>query len=309
MSSDRFLSSQSSTDKVVWNRLALADANAVGIEKLLSPFHANITFQSTTLPLPRGHPSPGLLAKLHIEVATLYSSSRTLLKTIKNSKSSALEGLNIDDDIEPSLMEYLRKEWALAEVRSRKWLAVEAGEHASGEKVGQAIAMLKDAKSRLDELRKHGDIGASTMKKMKGLKIGLGSGGKEEKTERKGRIAQEMADIESFLETYTHMNNTVSTTARFLLPEVQFTDASLSFQVSFQPIPSISSVQALMPGGRPIFASKPFIPPVPAFGPGSTAYTPPARKGPINSEAAQETSSPDVQQDAPGTYAGAGNYF
>jgi hypothetical protein len=171
--------------------------------------------------LPKGHPSPGLLAKLHIEVATLYSSSRTLLKTIKNSKGSPLEGLNIEDDIEPSLMEYLRKEWALAEVRSRKWLAVEAGEHASGEKVGQAIAMLKDAKSRLDELRKHGDIGASTMKKMKGLKIGLGSGGKEEKTERKSRIVQEMADIESFLETYTHMNNTVSTTMAI---DSQFTD-------------------------------------------------------------------------------------
>lgn len=188
---------------------------------MLSPFHANITFQSTTLPLPKGHPSPGLLAKLHIEVATLYSSSRTLLKTIKNSKGSPLEGLNIDDDIEPSLMEYLRKEWALAEVRSRKWLAVEAGEHSSGEKVGQAIAMLKDAKGRLDELRKHGDIGASTMKKMKGLKIGLGSGGKEEKTERKSRIVQEMADIESFLEIYTHMNNTVSTT---LASHTQFTD-------------------------------------------------------------------------------------
>jgi hypothetical protein len=189
----------------------LADANAVGIEKLLSPFLANATFQSTTLPLPRGHPSPGLLAKLHIEVATLYSAARNLLKTMKNSKGSALEGLNIDDDIEPGLMEYLRKEWGLAEVRSRKWLAVEAGEHASGEKVGQAIAMLKDAQARLEELRKHGDIGASTMKKMKGLKIGMGSAGKEEKSERKGRIAQEMADIDSFLKTYTHMNNTVST--------------------------------------------------------------------------------------------------
>lgn len=289
-------------------RLALADANAVGIEKLLSPFHANITFQSTTLPLPRGHPSPGLLVKLHIEVATLYSSSRTLLKTIKNSKGSALEGLNIDDDIEPSLMEYLRKEWGLAEVRSRKWLAVEAGEHASGEKVGQAIAMLKDAKSRLDELRKHGDIGASTMKKMKGLKIGLGSGGKEEKTERKSRITQEMADIESFLETYTHMNNTVSTTLLYISGNPSLS-ALLSRQVSFQPIPPISSVQALMPGGRPIFSAKPFTLPVPAFGPGSRAYSPPVRKGPINPDAAQEIASPAVQDETPGTYAGAGNYF
>jgi hypothetical protein len=190
--------------------MALADANSLGIQKLLSPFSSTIAFQSTSLPLPKGHPSPGLLAKLYIEVATLYSSARNLLKTMKTSKGSSLEGLNIDDDIEPGLLAYLRKEWCLADVRSRKWLAVEAGEHSSGEKVGQAIAMLKDAQNRLDDLRKHGDIGASTMKKMRGLKIGRSSTGKEEKSERKGRIAQEMAEIESFLRTYTHMNNTVS---------------------------------------------------------------------------------------------------
>ncbi|KAJ9121671.1 hypothetical protein QFC22_002291 [Naganishia vaughanmartiniae] len=267
--------------------MALADANSLGIQKLLSPFSSTIAFQSTSLPLPRGHPSPGLLAKLYIEVATLYSSARNLLKTMKTSKGSSLEGLNIDDDIEPGLLAYLRKEWGLADVRSRKWLAVEAGEHSSGEKVGQAIAMLKDAQNRLDDLRKHGDIGASTMKKMRGLKIGRSSGGKEEKSERKGRIAQEMAEIESFLKTYTHMNNTVS----------------------FQPIPAIASVQALMPGGRPILTSKPFVLPKPAFGPGSSEYTPAIRDRPINPGAVEDPSLSHVQSDAPGTYAGAGNYF
>ncbi|KAI5451402.1 hypothetical protein NCC49_001709 [Naganishia albida] len=265
--------------------LALADANAIGIEKLLAPFHVNTTFHTTTLPLPRGHPSPGLVAKLHIEVASLYASARNLLKTLKNAPP-ALEGLNIDDELEPRLMAYLRKEWGLAEVRSRKWLAVEAGEHASGDKVGQAIAMLKDAQARLDELRKHGDIGASTMKKVKGFGAKFG-GAKEERTEQRGRMEREMADIEAFLKTYTHMNNTVS----------------------FQPIPPSSAVQALMPGGRPVLSSKQFTPPAPAFGPGSSSYIPTTVKRPLASAAGQDSPSIQAQTADTGTYAGAGNYF
>jgi hypothetical protein len=179
--------------------MTLADANAIAILKLLSPFHPSITLQTTSLPLPKGHPPPGLLAKLNLHVASLYSGARSLLKSN-------------GQDIDRPLLDYLKKESGLADIRARKWLGVEAGETPGGSKIGLALAWLEDAAKRLRELQTGGQVGGGKTsgfkEKMKGLK--LDSGGREERKERKGRLGVEEADIEAFTKLYKHMNQTVS---------------------------------------------------------------------------------------------------
>jgi hypothetical protein len=179
--------------------MTLADANAIAILKLLSPFHPSITLQTTSLPLPKGHPPPGLLAKLNLHVASLYSGARSLLKSN-------------GQDIDRPLLDYLKKESGLADIRARKWLGVEAGETPGGSKIGLALAWLEDAAKRLRELQSGGQVGGGKTsgfkEKMKGLK--LDSGGREERKERKGRLGVEEADIEAFTKLYKQMNQTVS---------------------------------------------------------------------------------------------------
>jgi hypothetical protein len=166
------------TIDTLYTRMTLADANAIAILKLLSPYHPSITLQTTSLPLPKGHPPPGLLAKLNLHVASLYTGARSLLKSNGS-------------DIDRSLLDYLKKESGLADIRGRKWLGVEAGETSRGEKVGIALAWLEDAGKRLKELK-------------------LDAGGKDERRERKGRLGMEEADITAFSKLYKQMNQTVS---------------------------------------------------------------------------------------------------
>ena len=42
--------------------------------------------------------------------------------------------------------------------------------------------------------------------------------------------------------------------------------------MNFQPVPSQSDLQSSIPAGRLAVAVKPFVPPTPAFGPGSIEY-------------------------------------
>ncbi|TFY69897.1 hypothetical protein EVJ58_g133 [Rhodofomes roseus] len=62
------------------SKMALADAQTLAIRKLLS----RAAFDSTITPgppLPKSHPSPMLISKLHLECAALYTSARSLAKT------------------------------------------------------------------------------------------------------------------------------------------------------------------------------------------------------------------------------------
>ena len=43
-------------------------------------------------------------------------------------------------------------------------------------------------------------------------------------------------------------------------------------QVYFTPIPPLPSLLPLVPAGRAVLAVKPYVPPRPAFGPGSEGY-------------------------------------
>lgn len=61
-------------------RMALADAQNLAIRKLLSKAAYDNTLNPGP-PLPKSHPSPALVAKLHLECAALYTSARSLAKT------------------------------------------------------------------------------------------------------------------------------------------------------------------------------------------------------------------------------------
>ena len=148
--------------------MALADAQNLAIRKLLS----KAAFESTLTPgppLPKSHPSPALVAKLHLECASLYSSARSLVKTPGASKSSSKSKLkmslgrdkdrnaNGDDEtgeeVAPELRRYLADEIALHAALARKWLGVDAGEHGGTSKGGIAVGFLVWAKKELEELK------------------------------------------------------------------------------------------------------------------------------------------------------------
>ncbi|TFK92703.1 hypothetical protein K466DRAFT_581611 [Polyporus arcularius HHB13444] len=236
------------------SKMALADAQNLAIRKLLS----KAAFESTLTPgppLPKSHPSPALVAKLHLECASLYSSARSLVKTPGASRSASKSKLKVPfgkdkspsgereetgEEVSPELRRYLADEVALHAALARKWLGVDAGEHGGTSKGGVAVGFLMWAKKELEE-----------------LKSGHGSGGmiggereKEMRERRKARVQEELQSTSTFLVGYKKMNDTML----------------------FQPVPPQSDLQAMIPTGISVAVAKPYVKPTPAFGPGSVEY-------------------------------------
>lgn len=166
-------------------------------------------------PLPSNHPSPSLLAKLYLHVASLYDSARALLnvqpqetssrKLFSKSRDDGVDD-SVEGDIIPLFKRYLRKESILASGLARKWLGVDAGENGKGAKTGEAVAWMKDAQVRLEELE-----GNAMREKMKGLSFGKDKERKrDERMARKGRLERELEVVAAWLRTYQRMNDTVS---------------------------------------------------------------------------------------------------
>jgi hypothetical protein len=181
--------------------MSLADAQTLAIRRLLSKsaYDSNIT---PGPPLPKSHPPPALLAKLHIECADLYSSARLLAKTPGATQSSSKES---SKDVSSELRRYLNNQASLHSALSHKWLGVEGGEKAgtenSGtEKGGEAVAFLQWAKKELEEIKDGGKL------------VSLGSSDKEKEEEWKARISDELASVNVFFKYYKKMNDTVSFT-------------------------------------------------------------------------------------------------
>ncbi|EIW67251.1 hypothetical protein TREMEDRAFT_33779 [Tremella mesenterica DSM 1558] len=248
----------------------LADAHITAIRKLLLPILPHTLFAPPGPPLPPNHPSPSLLAKLYLHVASLYSSARQMCKAHSDpptnrklfSKSSEVDTEAAEGELIPPVKRYLRKESLLASALGYKWLGVDCGENGKGEKVGEALALLIEAKGRLEEME-DGKI----RERMKGLSVGKGSERKkEERRGRKGRLERELEDVGAYIKAYKGINDTVA----------------------FQPIPPISSLN--IPPGRPIFAAKKFTPP-------------PAKLG------ADSESNGDITATHDTEYAGKGSYF
>ncbi len=168
----------------ICGRLSLADAQSLAIRKLLSKsaYDSNV---APGPPLPKSHPSPALVAKLHLECASLYSSARTLAKTPGSSSDSG--------DVSVDLRRYLADEAAFHSALAHKWLGVDAGESMKG---GDAVGFLSWAHKELEELK---DGGKS---------LGIGKSEKS-RTLRKCKVAEEMESVSLWLTNYQKANDSI----------------------------------------------------------------------------------------------------
>jgi hypothetical protein len=178
--------------------MSLADAQTLAIRRLLSKsaYESNI---APGPPLPKSHPPPALLAKLHIECASLYYSARLLAKTPASSKSPSGKNfaVNSNKEVSADLRHYLANQATLHNALSHKWLGVDAGEKGGAEKGGEAVAFLQWAKKELDEIK---DIGKLPS---------LGQSRKEEEERWKTTIKDELTTVNLFLIQYKKTNDTV----------------------------------------------------------------------------------------------------
>lgn len=177
--------------------MALADAQSQAIRTLLSKaaYDSNVT---PGPPLPRSHPAPALIAKLHLDCMSLYSSARSLVKATGSRKrpSSASEPAG---DVSAELRRYLADECAFHGALSRKWLGVDAGEKGGTAKGGDAVGFLAWAKKDLDELKDSG----------RGITISR-RGEREMRDRLKVRVTDELESVKVFFKYYKKANDTVS---------------------------------------------------------------------------------------------------
>lgn len=199
--------------------MALAEAQALAIRKLLS----KSAYDSTVTPgppLPKSHPPPGLIAKLHLECASLFSSARSLVKTASGQKSKSKfrpsfgknKGTDEDanegnvEEISSELKKYLADEAALHSALASKWLGLDCGESGGLDRAGQAVGYLQWAKKELEELKD-------------GTKPGITIPGvnneneKKTRERRKATVAKELETVTIFLKHYRNMNDTVRSLA------------------------------------------------------------------------------------------------
>ncbi|TNY20486.1 hypothetical protein DMC30DRAFT_249364 [Rhodotorula diobovata] len=268
-------------------KTCLADANLLAIRRLLSR-SLQVAHSTTTPgpPLPPSHPSPALLAKLHLQVYTLYDEARSAAKTASSSAVGA-------GDLSPALRRYLSDGRTLALALAYKWLGVDAGER--GE-TGDALGLLGMARGELEALRDK-DRG------LRGLK-GFGTarqGGKG----RKGKVAEEVDSTDAFRSAYKKVNDTVHFQP---VPSPQTLQSRL---------PSGRAALALKPFATPSPAFRPRatgapppskVPPPPPLG---TAF---AGLSLADGAAAADSSDEEDDDDeggyeALGSYFGAGQYF
>lgn len=255
-------------------QLALADAQSLAIRKLLSKsaYDSNI---APGPPLPSSHPSPALLAKLHFDCASLYSSALSLVKAVGSRKRPSSSSSDSAGEVSADLRRYLADEAAFHGALARKWLGVDAGENGSTERGGEAVGFLGWAKKELEILKDGG----------KGISVGKGDRGMRDRMKEK--VNDELDKVNLFFKHYKKVNDSLH----------------------FQPVPTQADLQARIPAGRMAVAAKAFQPPVPAFGPGSVAYIRlQAEQLELLDSDKKETLDAE-QSGNSGVYAGAGSYF
>ncbi|GAA6021459.1 hypothetical protein JCM10207_004742 [Rhodosporidiobolus poonsookiae] len=267
------------------SKMCLADANLLAIRRLLSR-SLSIAHSTTTPgpPLPPSHPSPSLLAKLHLQVYTLYDEARSLVKSLSSSASYTGE-------ISPLLRRYLSDGRTLSLALSYKWLGVDAGEHST---TGDALGWLALAGKALDELREK-DKGLGKIKGLaKGAKAGKG---------RKGKVQEELESTEAFASAYKKVNDSVhfqpipsGQTLQSRLPSGR---AALTLKPFLPPSPAFRP-RTSGPGSAP-----PKIPP-----PLPSASSAAAGLSGMSLADGDDSSDEGSEDDGPlGDYFGAGQYF
>ncbi|KAG1715616.1 hypothetical protein ID866_1540 [Astraeus odoratus] len=273
-------------------KMALADAQSLAIRKLLSrsAYESSVT---PGPPLPKSHPSTALLAKLHLECVSLYTSARSLAVTpgkVRSTPNAAGEsGVGASGEVVGDLKRHLADEAAFHAALAHKWLGVDAGESGTASKGGEAVGFLAWAKRELEVLA--GSFKGPRLRKEK-------PGGDSTKG-RKVRALQELECVGLFLEHYKKMNDSLT----------------------FQPVPKQSDLQAVIPTGRLAVSPKPYIPPPAAFSPNlsnTSRSLADAVKYSLKLEGdvqhTRDTGSDSENETATGlskarTYAGAGSYF
>lgn len=206
------------------DRLSIADAQALAIRKLLAKSCHDSTL-SPGPPLPKGHPSPGLLAKLSLNLLDTYSSALALVgtsgsKTLSSGSSRRTLGPYLaankpnnspgpDGDVAAGLRRYLLDEVPIASALSHKWLGIEAGEAG---RTGEAITYLSWAEEELERVKEG---------KLKSKFLPSGKRFKEMASDRKDRVEEELDNIRLFLDVYTRENDAVSSSqpTSFARPE------------------------------------------------------------------------------------------
>ena len=220
--------------------MALADAQLLSIRKLLSGAAAEANdFNTPGPPLPKGHPSASLLAKLYLHVTSLYTSA-TALATTASRKSASQIGMSMGSDahadatakgskgpakmfgkikdavsidgssgdgdrqVGSTLLQYLDVSAAVSKALAYKWLGIDAGEN--GNRYGEGIAFLKVAESSI------------SLKKARSLFSS--SKGKSSRAEIKSTQEQESKSISHWLNSYNKLNDTV----RFALTKLRMGD-------------------------------------------------------------------------------------
>lgn len=182
-------------------KLLLADAQLLSIRKLLSPTLASAPHVGP--PLAKGHPSASLLAKLYLSVLELYTQAQTLLTSSSSARSKGADDAQTDPPT-ADLVKYVRSNRAFVQALARKWLGVDAGESGKAERMGEAIAWLRDARATLTEGAGGSSSaggGGSLLKKAKAVR------GKA--PAHASRWKEELDSVGAFLSAYEKTNNSV----------------------------------------------------------------------------------------------------
>ena len=163
-------------------KLAMADAHALAIRKLQAPFGV-----VPGTPLPVQHPSPSLLAKLHLHTSTLFRDAHTLLMRAlgldapKQKLVQKLHTLRPDEDSKMAFCTYADQQALMHKARAFLWLGIERGEVANS--TGWAIAYF--------------DMSERMMSDLQGRKT------------KRTSLPLELAHIRQWLATYKKTNDTV----------------------------------------------------------------------------------------------------
>ncbi|EIM22667.1 hypothetical protein E3Q22_02363 [Wallemia mellicola] len=203
------------------SKLSLAVSQSLAIRKLMSPHHA-YTLQNPGPPLPKAHPSPQILLKLHLDTSSLYNSSRMMLKS---SIKSTLRVQHVD--LPAELKAHTKRREKFHAGVAKKWLGVDA---ANSGHTGLAIAWLKAASEELAE-----SVTSSSSEKLKILSKSI----RKARDERKNELDVELSSIDTYFKAYKQLNDTVH----------------------FQDIPPSQSLLSQIPSGRSLVAATPYTPP------------------------------------------------
>ncbi|KAH7905855.1 hypothetical protein BJ138DRAFT_1130269 [Hygrophoropsis aurantiaca] len=245
----------------------LADAQTLAIRKLLSKARWEETLTPGP-PLPKSHPSPALIAKLHLECAALYSSARGLVGAVGKRGASSGGGSNSGGlglgklksslkvgktsspqphgqpnapagEVAPGLRRHLEREAMFHGAMGRKWLGVDAGEAG---RCGEAVGFLAWAQRELEELGGKSDRSSNAGMGISGgnHKEGVGQGGKGEK---RAMIQDEKESVGLFLRHYRKINDSIT----------------------FQGVLKQSELATRIPAGRLAVSVRPWTPPRAAF--------------------------------------------